>query len=190
MPFSAAGTPKQLLEHQQRVSAYLLRHRLSQVVFHPGLTDSFKYLVTAQLNEFSRLYGAVPDRLDGHHHMHLCANVLMPGLLTAGSLVRRNFSFQSGEKSFLNRLYRRAVDHVLARRHRLTDFLFCLQPLTPASRLQKIFSLANESTVEVETHPMNQEEYEFLVGGEIFRWTRDLSIAPCYGALVRRTKAN
>ena len=181
-PFSAVGSPMRLIEHQQRLSRYLQRHRFAQAVFHPGLTHSFEYVVTAQLEEFCRLYGAEPDRIDGHHHMHLCANVLIGGLLPPGTLVRRNFSFQPGEKSFWNRLYRQVVDRMLARHHRLADFFFSLPPLDPPARVQKIFSLASNFVVEVETHPINPEEYRFLAGGAIFRWTGDLPIARRFAA--------
>src|SRR5438270_6197533 len=139
---------------------------------------SFDFVVAAQLDEFRRLYGADPERLDGHHHMHLCANVLFRGLLPPGTLVRRNFSFQAGEKSAWNRLYRRFVDGVLARRHRLVDFFFSLAPLEPRSRLQRIFSLSRQRVVEVETHPVQPEEYRFLTSGEIFRLAVDVRIAP------------
>jgi predicted glycoside hydrolase/deacetylase ChbG (UPF0249 family) len=146
-------------------------------VFHPWLIRSFEYIVEAQIDEFRRLYGADPERLDGHHHMHLCANVLFLGLLPPGTLVRRNFSFQPGEKSVLNRLYRRAVDSMLARRYRLVDFFFSLSPLEPLDRLQRIFSLARQFVVEVETHPIHPEEYRFLAGEEIFRLAGDVRIA-------------
>jgi chitin disaccharide deacetylase len=176
--FSAPGTPARLIEHQERVSRYLGRHRFAQVVFHPGLASSFEYIVKAQLDEFFRLYGAEPTRLDGHHHMHLCSNVLLGGFLPAGTLVRRNFSFQPREKSLVNRLYRNAVDLRLARRHRIVDFFFSLPPLDPPSRLQRIFSLANQFTVEVETHPVSSEEYSFLMGVELLRLTANTRIAP------------
>lgn len=177
-PFSGPGTPTRLIEHQQRLAQYLRRHRLAQVVFHPGLSGSFEYVVAAQLQEFFRLYGAEPARLDGHHHMHLCSNVLLGGLLPPGTLVRRNFSFQPGEKSLSNRLYRKITDRILVRRHRLTDLFFSLPPLNPPSRLERIFSLASEFTVEVETHPVNPEEYRFLAGGEILRLTGGHPISP------------
>ena len=92
--FSTVGTAMLLKEHQQRLSHYLRRHRFAQVVFHPGLTRSFEYVVNVQLDEFSRLYGTAPDRIDGHHHMHLCANVVLGKLLPGGTVVRRNFSFR------------------------------------------------------------------------------------------------
>ena len=175
--FSAPGTPARVIEHQQRLSRYLRKHRFAPVIFHPGLTSSFEYVVAAQRDEFARLYGAEPARLDGHHHMHLCSNVLLGGFLPPGTLVRRSFSFQRGERSVLNRFYRRLVDRKLARRHRVTDFFFSLAPLRPAQRLQKMFGLARQSAVEVETHPVNPDEHEFLTSGEIFRWTADLKIA-------------
>jgi hypothetical protein len=121
--------------------------------------------VVAQVEEFRRLYGVSPERVDGHHHMHLCANVLLAGLLPAGTIARRNFSFQAGEKSWGNRLYRSLLDRILARRHRLTDFFFPLPPLEPVERLQRIFSLARTRVVELETHPVNPAEYAFLNGG-------------------------
>jgi predicted glycoside hydrolase/deacetylase ChbG (UPF0249 family) len=177
-PFTASGSPTRLIEHQQRISRYLRRHRLAQVLFHPGLVSSFKYVVAAQLDEFARLYGAGPNRIDGHHHMHLCANVLGQNLLPSGTIVRRNFSFQPGEKTFGNRVYRQVVDRMLGRRHRLTDFFFSLAPLKPESRLQQIFSLARQFVVEVETHPANPEEHRFLAGGEIFQFAVECAIAP------------
>ena len=178
--FSAARCPASLVQHQQELARYLQRHRFAQAMFHPALTRSFEYVVSAQLEEFSRLYGRLPGRIDGHHHFHLCANVLLAKLLPARTIVRRNLSFQPGEKSLYNRLYRKVVDRTLARRHRLTDFFLSLAPLEPPSRLQRIFSLARQSVVELMTHPVNSEEYRFLAGGEIFRWAGDCPIAPCF----------
>jgi hypothetical protein len=176
--FSAPACPTRLIGRQQEVAAYLLRWRVNQVVFHPGLIRSFEYVVAAQLEEFHRLYGAKPARLDGHHHMHLCTNVLLAGLLPPNTIVRRNFSFQDGEKSFTNRLYRKIVDYGLGRRHRLVDFFFSLPPLEPHERLERIRMLARHSVVEVETHPVKADEYRFLTGSEVARWTEGVSIAP------------
>jgi len=181
-PFSAPGTRTPLIDHQQQLTRFLRLHRFAQVTFHPGLTRSFDYVVKAQLDEFGRIYGRGPDRIDGHHHMHLCANVLIQRLMPFGTLVRRNFSFQAGEKGLVNRLYRRFVDNMLRRRHDLVDFMFTLPPLEPADRLQQVFSLARRFAVEVEAHPVNPEEYQFLKGGEIYRRTGGLPIAGCFAA--------
>ena len=166
-PFTAQIRSQTLLDHQLRIARCLRRHRLAQALFYPSLVGSFEYVVSAQIDEYRRLYGAAPVRLDGHHHMHLCANVLAAGLLPSGTVVRRNFSFGAGEKSLGNRLYRRVVDGMLARRHHLTDFFFSLPPLEPCSRLDRIFALAQTSVVELETHPVMPDEYKFLRGGEM-----------------------
>lgn len=179
-PFSGSNTSKHLSDQQRRISHYLRRHRLAQIIYNPALRTAFEYVVAAQVAEFRRLYGREPERLDGHHHMHLCANVLFAHLLPVGTVVRRNFTFHAGERSAANQLYRRTVDRFLARRHRLTDFLFSLSPLEPASRLLRIVSLARTQVVEVETHPVNDAEREFLTSGQIRRLSRDLAIAPAF----------
>ena len=81
-----------------------------------------------------------------------------------------------------NRVFRQLTRAALARRHRVVDFLFSLPPLKPPDRLQRIFSLARQFAVEVETHPVNPEEYLFLTGGEIFRWAGDCPIASSFAA--------
>ena len=98
----------------------------------------------------------------------------------SGCLVRRNFSFQPGEKGLLNRVYRRWVDRELAKRYLLTDFFFSLPPFDPPRRLERIFSLACRFVVEVETHPINPEEYRFLAGREVHRWVKECGIARAY----------
>ncbi|MGA3316335.1 MAG: ChbG/HpnK family deacetylase [Candidatus Korobacteraceae bacterium] len=177
-PFSARRCPALLVERQHELAKRLLSHRLAHTLFYPALMRSFEYVVSAQLDEFCRIYGAVPGRLDGHHHMHLCPNVLLAGLLPPGTVVRRNFSFWPGEKSLGNRLYRKAVDRILSRRHVLTDFFFSLEPLEPLDRLERIFALADQFVIEVETHPINPAEYRFLSDGEILRLAGDRPIAP------------
>ncbi|HET7106156.1 MAG TPA: ChbG/HpnK family deacetylase [Candidatus Acidoferrum sp.] len=180
LPFSDSACPSNLKERQRKLVAFLTLHPLARVIFHPGLKNTFEYVVKSQLDEFCRLYGRSPERVDGHHHVHLCANVLFGGLLPQGTTVRRNFSFLQGEKSLANRLYRKAMDSKLARRHVMVDFLFPLAPLEPRSRLERIRSLAEQHVVEVETHPINEDEYNFLTGEEVGRWTRGMPIAARY----------
>jgi predicted glycoside hydrolase/deacetylase ChbG (UPF0249 family) len=178
--FSAANCSTRLLEHQQAVAKYLKRNPFARGIYNPWLAASFEYLVAAQIEEFTRLYGASPERIDGHHHMHLSANVLLGGLLPPGKIVRRHFSHESGEKFLRNGIFRWVTDAILTRRYRATDYLFSIIPLEPQPRLQQIFALAERSVVEVETHPVDPGEYRFLAGGEIFRWTGTSPIAHSY----------
>ena len=180
--FTSPACPTLLKEHLGKIASCLLRHPLSRVLYYPGLARSFEYVVASEFDEFCRLYGGNPERIDGHHHLHLCANVQRARLLPAGTLVRRNFSFLPGEKSLVNRLYRKAVDRRLARRHRVVDFLYNLAPLQSKDRLQRIFSSARNSVVEVETHPINPEEHRFLTSGEMLHQLGDLAISPNFAA--------
>ena len=179
-PFSAPGLGSKLKQQQEAITRFLRTSRLFPALYHPGLADAFESVVRSQLEEYERVYGRPASRVDGHHHMHLCANVQFQRLLPAGTIVRRNFSFVPGEKSILNRLYRRWQDRRLANRHRITDFFFSLPPLEPPRRLEKIFDLAVHATVEVETHPINPDEYTFLIGGGLERTARVIDMARGY----------
>jgi chitin disaccharide deacetylase len=179
-PFTAPKCTVRLTERQREVAAYLRRHAGSRVIYHPWLAQSFEYVVAAQVDEFRRVYNADPNRIDGHHHMHLCANVLLAGLLPSGTIARRHFSFEPGEKRLRNGVFRQLVNLILPRRHRTADFFFSLSPLESSARLQRIFSLARQFTVEIETHPVHQDEYRFLMGDGILRLTRDINIAHRY----------
>jgi chitin disaccharide deacetylase len=177
LPFSSPTCPANIREQQRKLVVYLTRHPMARVIFNPWLAKAFEYVVKAQFEEFARVFGELPERIDGHHHLHLSANVLLKGLLPKGTLVRRNFSFLPGEKSLLNRLYRRAIDSKLANRHRMVDYLFPLSPLEPHGRLARIRTLAQTKAVEIETHPVNSDEYEFLTGDGVVQWANEVPIA-------------
>jgi len=169
LAYSFANCPARLRDHQERLARFLKSNRLAPMMYHPGLAASFEYVVREQFEEYERLYGVPAGRADGHHHMHLCANVARQKLLPEGIIVRRNLSFSCGEKGYLNRLYRRLQDKRLARRHRLTDFFFDLLPIEPQHRLPRILKLADRFDVELETHPFREGEYRFLVEGGLSR---------------------
>jgi predicted glycoside hydrolase/deacetylase ChbG (UPF0249 family) len=181
-PFSAANCPKPLAESQNKVGDYLRRNSFTRGIFNPLLVRHFDYVVAAQHDEFCRLYGAEPKRYDGHHHMHLSANVLLGRLLPPGVLVRQHFSHESGEKALRNSAFRGLSRMMMGRRYQSVDFLFSLPPLEPPVRLQRIFALARQFAVEVETHPINPKEYRFLTEGEIFRYAGECPIARRYAA--------
>jgi len=175
--FSVANCPAKLKEHLRTVSSFLSRGALTRAIYNPWLVRSFEYLVATQRDEFARLYGREPLRYDGHHHMHLSANVMLSELLPAGSIVRRHFSYEPGEKTLRNKAFRWFTDSRLTRRHSVVDFLYSLPPLAPPDRLSHIFSRGRDAVVELETHPVNPEEHRFLTSGEIFRWAGDCPIA-------------
>ena len=58
-----------------------------------------EYAYRRQVEEYERLYGGPPSRIDGHHHMHLCADMLIDRVIPAGIRVRRNLSFFEGSEA-------------------------------------------------------------------------------------------
>ncbi len=187
------STPRglsRLIEHQQEIARVLSGHRYAATFYHPRLTTSFEYVVKAQVEEYERLYGIAPQRLDGHHHMHLCANVMCQKLLPSGTIVRRNLSFGPGEKNIVNRLYRRVQDQRLTRRHRLADYFFDLHPVEPSDRLRRIFALGAHTNVEIETHPARHEEYAFLMSDEFQQCSAEVCIANGYVLIAHASRGS
>ena len=184
--FSARRCSARLIEHHDRITGYLRRCAFTRVIFNPRLIRSFEYVVGAQVDEFRRIFRTEVMRVDGHHHMHLCANVLKGGLLPRGTIVRRNFSFGACEKSVWNRAFRNIEDSWLARRYRIADFFFSLPPMAPRRRLKRIFGLAAQFKVEVETHPIAADEYDFLMGEEMAHLTANTVICSSVAALSGR----
>lgn len=176
-PFSGATCGfKKLREHQEKISQFLRRSRIAQVIYNPLLASAFHYVIEAQIEEYARLYGNNPVRLDGHHHMHLCANVLFGRLLPKGTIVRRSFSKLPGEKGLANRSWRSFVNSRLESRYRVTDYFFSIEPLSP-EHLKAIVHLASHSVVEMETHPVNAEEYDFLTSGGLLEFSSTARIS-------------
>ncbi|MEO0249238.1 MAG: ChbG/HpnK family deacetylase [candidate division WOR-3 bacterium] len=157
---------KDLRKHQDKAIRYLTRNKLSQVLYNPFLAQSFEYLARSQEDEFRRLYGKGPIFYNGHHHMHLCANVLVKKLIPGGARIRRSFTFGPREKGGINRLYRNVVDRVVERRFVTTDSFFSVEPVKDSERLRRILSRAETETVEVEVHPEIWEESGFLLSDD------------------------
>jgi predicted glycoside hydrolase/deacetylase ChbG (UPF0249 family) len=166
MPFSADNVSPRIRAHHDRVVSYLTKHKLAQIIYNPTLANSFRYLFRAQQEEFIRLYGRRPDFYNGHHHMHLCANMLLGKMLPKGARVRRTFTFDMNEKNLFNRLYRRILDIYVSRRYVSTDCFFSIMPLQNFERLQNIFNRSARHTVEVEVHPENAGEIDFLLSDQ------------------------
>jgi predicted glycoside hydrolase/deacetylase ChbG (UPF0249 family) len=154
-----------LRDHHRAVSDYLKARKWNQVFYNPFLRNSFDYVFQAQWDEFCRLYGEEPKRLDGHHHMHLCMNMLVSGKIPKGIRIRRNFTFYPGEKNPVNRLYRYLVDRWLNSKFLCTDSFFSMKPID-REKLQKWVLLSKSSDVEIMVHPGVENEYLFLLSSE------------------------
>jgi predicted glycoside hydrolase/deacetylase ChbG (UPF0249 family) len=165
-PFSIARCPVLLEKQQTRLSHFLMSSRYSQLFYHPVLREAFHHSYAAQAEEFLRLYQKPPSHIDGHHHMHLCVNLLLSNLVPTGMRVRRNFSFWPGEKNWSNRAYRSLVDRWLARRYRLTDYFFDLTQSIREKKMDRVMALAEFTKVELMTHPILELESAYLMSDQ------------------------
>lgn len=153
-------------EYHTRIVRFLIGNKYNFLVYNPSLRKQFQYVFKIQIDEFERLYGMSPSHIDGHHHMHLCANMLFESIIPEGQKIRRNFTFMRGEKGMLNRLYRASIDKWLAGRYLITDYLFSLSDCIKKGQLQTALNLTKISNVELQTHPEREHEYKWLIGPE------------------------
>jgi chitin disaccharide deacetylase len=177
--FTGARIPATLAQCHNKIARFLTRNKYSQVFYNPFLRRKFSYSYEAQVEEFMRLFRKPPSHIDGHHHMHLCANLLLSNLIPAGMKIRRSFSFWPGEKSWFNRAYRSLVDGWLARRYRLTDYFFDLTQCIEENKLSRVASLAKSSMIELMTHPVVQAEADYLLSDEFSKMLARYQVASC-----------
>jgi predicted glycoside hydrolase/deacetylase ChbG (UPF0249 family) len=180
--FTGSRYSEALPNHQSSLVRFLMGNKYSQLLYNPFLRKAFSYSYEAQVEEFVRLFRKPPSHIDGHHHMHLCANLLLSKTIPSGVKMRRNFSFWPGEKSCLNRAYRALVDRWLARRYQLADYFFDLTQCIQEKKLDRVAALAKSSNVELMTHPILQIESEYLLGDQFLAMLRRLEV--CDYALV------
>lgn len=186
--FTAKKNPGKQADQHGRIVHYLKRNKYSQLLYNPFLRNAFRYWYEAQVAEFLRLYGKRPSHIDGHHHMHLCANLLWSRVVPAGVKMRRNFSFWPGEKSLWNRTYRRLVDHWLARKYHLADYFFDLSQSVRQNKMGRVTALARQSNVELMTHPILDSEFKYLMSDEFRAVLQPLPIGTY--ALLGSTKGS
>ena len=165
LPFDGIVKLQKLNECHRNVTRFLLRNKYCQLLYNPFLRNQVKYLYDAQYEEYVHLYQRTPSHIDGHHHMHLTANMLFDRIIPKGYKVRRSFSFFPGEKGIFKRLYSSLLDAWISRRHVCTDLFFSIYPLQPTV-LRKIVNLSELSNVELMVHPEKPEEYAYLMSKE------------------------
>ncbi len=170
-PFDSGRVSDRLLASQQKVIKYLRRNRVAPYLYNPILGKDFDYLFKAQYDEFYRLYGIPPSRIDGHNHMHLCANVLLGNFIPMRTKVRRSFYFEKREKGLVNRSLRFVVDSMLQKKYICTDYFlhigqFCHKGVKGIWNLQKLQDLARRADVELLLHPHQDIDYKYVMNPE------------------------
>jgi len=168
--FTCKDTPERLMARQQGVARFLNRSKLSRTLYHPFLTNKLEFVYQAQVEEFVRLYGAAPTHIDGHHHLHLCSNMLISRVIPRGLKVRRSFSLWPGDKGLVKRFYYNTLYGWLRRRYLVTDYFFSLEQCLATRRMESVLKLAKQSNVELMTHPGAYVERRYLQSDECLKW--------------------
>jgi predicted glycoside hydrolase/deacetylase ChbG (UPF0249 family) len=161
-PFDQPQLPSNLIERHRTIVRYLGRGKWARFTYNPFIAKALDYIYKAQHDEYRRLFGREPAKIDGHRHLHLCMNMLVDQIIPLGSRVRRNLSFEPGEKSPANRTYRKLIDAWLKKRYICTDLFFGIEPEFDRQRLQRILRLAMTSNVELMVHPEKAETLDYL----------------------------
>lgn len=166
LPFDGEVRSLKLVGAQQRIASFLGKNKYCTLIYNPLLRNQFEYVYKMQYEEYIRIYGKEPTQIDGHHHMHLCMNMLVSNLIPKGFRVRKSFTISSLEKNIMNRFYRYVVDARLLRRYTCTDCFFSVMPLDNRERLENIVNLARSRNVELMVHPEKIQEYNYLLADD------------------------
>lgn len=170
-PYSGKIQSDRLLQYHNQICSFLNYGKYSNLLYNPLLKNQFQYVYAAQYDEFLRLYKKNPTHIDGHYHVHLCANMLIQRIIDRGTKIRTTFSVRKNEKNPLNQAFRIFIRYLVQRRFLSTDYLFALGSFigsgNPQSdHLREIMQLALTSSVELIVHPQKSDEYNYIMGKE------------------------
>jgi chitin disaccharide deacetylase len=162
--YSGESVPVSVRDRQRRLLDRFQRRRLRRWLYDPRIRREVDRVVADQLDRFTELYGRAPTHVDGHHHSHMAANVLLSPSLPRGTAIRNALSDArrpSAPASLLRAVRRRAVFSRL----RSTDYFFSIETVWPGLRgapPPDILEMSRSASVEVMVHPAFPEEYEPL----------------------------
>ncbi|MDO5576798.1 MAG: ChbG/HpnK family deacetylase, partial [Fibrobacter sp.] len=162
----SSDVPRRMRHCHESVISFLTKHKFSQIIYNPFLKREFAYVYQKQVDEYCRLYQKNAVRIDGHNHMHLCANIIWEHLIPQGTFVRRNYSFIENEKSFFNRKYRAIVDSMVKKRYKCTDYFFNIQQIvntfTGNGNVDTLKTILKNSLSEILAHPGQEKDYRII----------------------------
>jgi chitin disaccharide deacetylase len=171
-------TPEPVRARQRELIEQSRLLRLQRWVYNPFMRDRIDRVIADQFQQFVDLYGRLPTHVDGHHHCHLAANVLLSPALPRGTKIRNALSDAHRPNPLTDGL-RRFRQRLLERRDlRTTDYFFSIVTSWPGMRgtpPPDRLGLAKEASVEVMVHPIFPSEYAPLQSPD---WTKALGELP------------
>jgi predicted glycoside hydrolase/deacetylase ChbG (UPF0249 family) len=176
--FSEAGADQTVCARQEKVVRRFRGSFIRRWLPGGSLYREAWESTTEQIEEFERLYGALPDHVDGHQHGHLSLSGMRAASRHGTRTLRPSFTFRKGEKSVANRALRSLLNRCLTRRFTSCDRFFSIRNLHPALGGQGIEEeIARSSRVDLEimVHPGLDDEFEVLTSQS---WREMLENAP------------
>lgn len=162
-PFALKSGNSRLYEYHERIINFLTKSKYALIFYNSRLKKEFHYVYQAQFDEFVRLYGKLPSHINGHHHYHLCTNMLIDRIIPSKQKVRRSFSFWPGMQNLLKRGYRRLVDYWLTNYYIVTDYFIALPYFINFKNSINTPEISNGITIELMTHPFHKMDYDYLM---------------------------
>ncbi len=162
--YSDEAVPLPVRDRQRRLLDGFRRSRLRRWVYDPRIRGQVDRVVADQWERFIELYGRPPTHVDGHHHSHLAANVILGGSLPRGIAIRNALS-DVDRRSPVTDLLRAARQRFVLSRFRSTDYFFSIETVWPGLEgppPEKHLGLSRRNSVEVMVHPAYPSEYEPL----------------------------
>ncbi len=174
--YSDRSTPVTVRDRQRRLLERFRARRRRRWLYDPRIRHDVDRIVADQLDRFVELYGRPPTHLDGHHHCHRAANVLLSPSLPRGMKIRNVLS-DARQPNPLTDGLRRGRDRLVSLRFLSTEFFFSIMTVWPelagAPPAGKL-GLSRQTSVEVMVHPAFPQEYEPLQSSEWTEALRDL----------------
>ncbi len=164
--FTDPGCPSAVIERQRRIVRYFSGPWWRMWGFSPTLFTEIERCIADQLERFRRLYGRQPTHIDGHQHVHQALGVMFARSLESGMRMRPSFTFMPGEKSLPNRLTRKLLNRLMRIRFGTPHFFFSIRDMHPAlggAGLEAKLDLATRESVEIMTHPAEEDERAVLL---------------------------
>lgn len=175
--YSGDSVPAAVRDRQRCLLDRFQRMRLRRWVYDPRIRQRVDGVVADQLERFVELYGRRPTHVDGHHHSHMAANVLLSASLPRGTAIRNALS-DSDHPNPAKKLLRAARRRLVLSRFRSTDYFFSVETVWPGLAgppPPEKLDLAHQASVEVMVHPAYPREYGPLQSPE---WVETLRRLP------------
>lgn len=175
--YTADSVPAPVRDRQRVLLDGFQHGRLRRWMYDPRIRRQVDRVIADQWERFLELYGHWPTHVDGHHHSHLAANVLLSPSLPRGIAIRNALS-DAHRSNPITKILRETRRRLVLSRFRSTDYFFSIETAWPGLSgppPEEELGLARRASVEVMVHPAFPREYGPLQSEE---WAATLQSLP------------